>query len=308
MADSKFLNWKERCSQGGKLMTNLVTQNDIKKIDDEIKVYLLEKANGINANGNKVKWTDNKQIALDKLLAKKNNPDELPTGAKSHLDEVFRDVFWGRKRDLQNKYLTKGLTEEESGLGLLSLIDDKFYIKNKDKFENDFIIGTPDSVGDIVIDIKCNWDLDSFDKAEMTTLYEWQIKFYLWLTNKTKGQLVYCLVNNPAHQIQEAKKTLWFKSGCPDDDNEKWVEARKQLEKNMVFDIPLFKEEYPGYDFENEILDFTIPAIYRVKKFEVELFPDDIVNIKSRVKLAREYLMEKEKRVLELININQKTQ
>jgi len=122
MADSIFLNYKFRCSSLGHLMTNLVTADDIKKIDDEIKVYLLEKANGINANGNKVKWTDNKQIALDKLLAKKNNPDELPVGAKSYLDTLFNEVFWKRKESLSNKYLSKGLEQEDDALGLISLI------------------------------------------------------------------------------------------------------------------------------------------------------------------------------------------
>ena len=302
MADSKFLNWKERCSQGGKLMTNLVTQNDIKKIDDEIRVYLLEKANGINANGNKVKWTDNKQIALDKLLAKKNNPDELSTGIKNHLDDIFRSVFWGRKRNLQNRYLTKGLVCEEDSLELMSLVDDTFYIKNSEQMSNEYIQGTPDNNQEIIRDAKSNWDLDSYDKAELTSLYEWQIKGYCFLDNKTKGELCYCLVNNPAHLIQETIKSLWYKLGCPSEDDEKWINERRQIERNAIFDIPKFKEHYPGYDFENEILDFSIPAIYRVKKFEVELFPEDIVNIKSRVKLAREYLMEKEKEVLTLIN------
>ena len=302
MADSIFLNYKFRCSSLGHLMTNLVTSDDIKKIDDEIKVYLLEKANGINANGNKVKWTDNKQIALDKLLAKKNNPDELPTGAKSHLDDVFRSQFWGRRRTLNNKYLDKGLICEEDALELLSLVDDTFYIKNSDQLENDYICGMPDNRQDIIRDTKANWDLDSYDKAELTSLYEWQIKGYSYLDNKTKGELCYCLVNNPYHQLVNEKQRLYYAMGTPSDDDEKWVKSISQIERNMIFDIPKFKEHYPNYDFVNTTLDFTIPAIYRVKKFNVELFPEDIKNIKSRVLLAREYLMKKELEVLTLIN------
>lgn len=299
---SKFTNWKERSSQVGKIMTNLLDKSVIEKLKPEIKILQDEFKLGVNANGNKVKWTDNKADKLAALIEKRDKKDELPTGAKTHLDDVFNQVFWNRRRMLTNKYLDKGNIGEEDGLGLISELDDVFYIKNTTFYQNDFTHGTPDNVTAIVRDIKCNWDKESFDNAELSTLYMWQIKDYMWKTKKTKGELCYCLVNNPAHQITEAIKGLWFKMGTPDNENEKWVAARQQIERNMIFDIQKFKDDYPGYQFENTVLDFDIPPIMRSKRFNVELLPEDIVNIKRRVTLSRIYLMEKEKEVITKIN------
>jgi hypothetical protein len=302
MADSIFLNYKFRCSSLGHLMTNLVTADDIKKIDDEIKVYLLEKANGINANGNKVKWTDNKQIALDKLLAKKNNPDELPVGAKSYLDTLFNEEYYDRRRDLNNKYLTKGLVVEQDGLALIGLLDDKFYIKNTERLSNEYIKGEPDNRQDDIKDIKASWDKETFDGAKLTTLYKYQIKGYCWLDNKTKGELCYCLLNNPLNQIIEAIKSIYYRLGTPDDDNEDFIEAKQSVERNMIFDKQTFLDMQDrdgnylnrNYDFENRDWKYDIHPINRVKRFDVELYPGDIKDIISRVLLSREYLMEKE--------------
>jgi len=301
--ESKFKNWRERCSSLGHLMTSLPNAEEKLQTAKDIKSLENERDLGINANGNKVKWTDKKVETLLKLKEKLSNADELPQGAKSHLDVVFRDVFWKRRRLLHNKFLDKGNLAEDDGLDLISKLDDTFYIKNKEYLQNDFIHGTPDNIQDKVRDIKSNWDQETFDKAELSKLYEYQIKGYLWLSKLQEGELCYCLTNNPEHQISEAIKTIWFKMGCPEDDSEKYLQARQQIEKNMIYDIQKFKDYYPGYMFENSILDFEIPAVCRVKRFGPSyLLPEDIKNIKTRITLARTYLMEKEKEVLTQIN------
>ena len=70
----------------------------------------------------------------------------------------------------------------------------------------------------------------------------------------------------------------------------------------MIFDVPKFIEENPEYTFVNVDLDFTIPLHLRVKLFPVDLEEKDIENIKSRVLLAREYLVEKEIKTLSEFN------
>lgn len=301
--ESIFTNWKERCSALGHLMTSLPSAKEKLQITKDIKALEKERVLGVNANGNKVKWTDNKIETLTKLQLKLAAVDELPQGAKSHLDGVFNDVYWKRRRLLHNKYLDKGHIAEDDGLDLISKLDNTFYIKNKEYLQNEFIHGTPDNAQGKIRDIKSNWDKETFDKAELTKLYEWQIKGYMWMAKLTEGELDYTLVNNPAHQISEAIKSIWFKMGCPDDEDEKYIKARQQVERNMIFDIQKFKDYYPGYEFENTVLDFDIPAVLRVKRFTgIELFPEDIKNIKKRVTLARAYLMEKEQEILDKIN------
>ncbi len=296
----KFTRWKERASQGGKLMAKIEGISEVQL--DKIKELETERDTLVNKNGNKVKWTGNKGLELQKLIDLRDAEDSLPNGAITHCEDVFRRVFWKRERILDNKYLRKGLRQEDDAVGLKSEVDGEFYIKNEQYFENDFVCGTPDIIfGDTVFDTKCNYDLESFDNADLTSLYEWQLKIYLWLTGCKKGELVYALVNNPVEQISNEITRRFYAMGCPDNDNEEWIETKQLIERNMIFDIPLFKKQNPGYIFENEILDFHIPAKRRIKTFAVELDPDDILNIKSRVVLAREFLVKKELSELETL-------
>lgn len=286
-----FEDWKCRSSQIGNIMTNLesITQKQL----EEIPLLEAEKKTGVNANGNKVKWTDNKAEKLKELIAKRDAPDELPAGAITWLDAEFRRVFWGRERMLFNKYLEKGNIMEEDALQLVSDIDKVFYAKNKEKFQNNYTIGTPDHVSDLIIDTKCSWDFDTYDAAKLTSIYEWQIKSYCWMAGLDKGVLAYCLVNSTENQVINAIKSLWYQMGCPDQEGEKWLEAAMLCERNMIFDKKAFKREHPNYDFEN-FDDITIPAIFRVKKFEVALEEGDKKAMISRVLLARKYLLQKE--------------
>jgi len=223
----------------------------------------------------------------------------LPQGALTHIDDVFRSKFWMRERVLENKFLEKGNLQEQDSLGLKSSVDSKFYAKNKESFDNDFIQGTPDAVAeDFVIDTKTSWDMESFDKAELSHVYEWQVKGYCWLTGKAKGQLVYCLVNAPAHLVTDEIKKLYYRLGCPDESNDRYLDLARKIERNMIFDKSKFVKDNPGYDFYNSIWDFDVPEKFRVKTFDVELTDGDISVIKSRVTLARKVLQKKAKKYL----------
>jgi len=290
-----FENWLCRSSSGGHILTARegITESQLK----ELQALLQRKMD--STDNPKLKLTENMEKKLSELIAKRDAPDSLPSGAITHLEDVFRSQFWKRRRLLFNKFLDKGNYAEQEGLALKSFVDNDFYEKNDEHFSNEYAQGTPDHVGeDLVIDIKCNYDMDSFDKAELTKIYEWQLKFYLWLTGKTKGQLVYTLVNTPYHQLIAAKKTLWYQLNMPDQEEDRWIEAVQQLERNMIFDIEGFKEQWPAYDFENVVLDFDVHPVFRVKQFDVTLEKEDIEFIKSRVVMCREWLCNKEKEVL----------
>lgn len=319
--ESIFKNWKCRASSLGNIMTNLPSKDEKDKIKKEIKALENERDFGINANGNKVKWTENKAIKLADLIAKRDTKDQLPTGAKSYLDNEFRAVFWGRRRFLDNKYLQKGTISESDGLALISELDGTFYSKNEEHLENEWIQGTPDNRQGKIRDIKCSWDLESFEKSELSTIYKWQIKGYMWMDKKTKGELDYCLVNNPKYQIIKEKERVLYAMGYGgqaedvDETNPRYLEAIQQVEKNMIFNLQEFRDvkeldvssgEYipvnKNYDLDITDWDFDIPTKLRVKRFDVELFPEDIAHIKRRVELSREYLINKEKEVFNIIN------
>ncbi len=285
-----FKNWKARCSSVGDLMSNL------EKITEKQQVTIKEYQDR-QKDPNQKPLTIKMRETLEGLIVQRDAPDTLPTGAKSYLDGVFRDEFWGRRRILHNKYLVKGNMMEQDGLALISKLDGVFYSKNEPLFENEFTKGTPDTIyKDKIIDVKCNWDFDTFDVAELTKTYMWQIKAYMWLTGKKEGELAYCLVNCPAQQVRETVDGMIFKLGYQDDEyNEKWIEIKKQIERNMIFDWKMIQDEYWDWAQSPEERDNSnIPPIIRSKRFKVTLTDEDIVNMKSRVLLARTYLIKKE--------------
>jgi hypothetical protein len=302
--NSLFENWKPRASQIGHLMTSLP---DKFTFDEEqvLNSFLEEKLTGKNTNGRATKWTDAKQKEVDKLTKKKKGIDELPTGAITKLEEIFDHVFWGRRKLIFNKYLEKGNMNEEDSLELYSEVDGVPYWKNDEYFDNGFVHGTPDNITDNLLrDIKSNFEFDTFKKAEMTTLYSWQIKAYLWLTGKRNGELCYALVNSPSHRIDAERKSLWYSMGMPDETEERWIEAASQLERNHIFDIAKFKNDSPGFDLVTPIWQYDIPSHLRVKRFPVTLEDSDIEHLKRRSLMAKNWLLEREKE--ELLKINKK--
>ena len=188
---SLFENFKPRASQIGHLMTNLP-----KKFTDEDQVkldLLLEvKLTGKNpSTGRANKWDVDKQKEVNKLKESKKGIDKLPSGAITKLEEIFNHVFWGRRKLIFNKYLEKGNMNEEDSLDLYSQVDGISYWKNDEFFDNGLVCGTPDNITEELLrDIKSNYEFDTFKKAEMTELYSWQIKSYLWLTGKRNGACV----------------------------------------------------------------------------------------------------------------------
>lgn len=313
-----FADWKQRCSSLGHILTNL--PEPFTDADQQLLTDLLrEKETGINANGNKTRgWSEAKQEQVDKLFKKKECKDELPQGCISYLEEVFDDVFWGRKRLVFNKYLEKGIMVEEDALDLLSKIDDDYYVKNEQRFKNDYLEGTPDNIEedkDSGLDTKSNYDWVTFRKADITPLYSWQLKGYGFLTGIKNWKLCYCLVNTPWHQIEDARKTLFFAMRQPEENDEKWVEAVLQIERNMIFDMQAFKKEFPYADLmHGKLIEFAngeqrvfewnhdIPPHMREKRFDVVLEDSDIEHIIRRVKMCREWLCNKERETLKKLN------
>lgn len=286
-----FKNWLCRCSSLGHIMTSL--PEPISEVEiNELRALLKECETGFNANGNKTKWTESKAARVKALQKKQKGEDELPSGAKTHLDNVFRSQFWGRKRLLNNKFLYKGNFVEMDSIALLSSVKGTFFSKNKERLSNDYIQGSPD-LRKPIFDTKSNWDMETFENAELTPIYKWQLKGYSWLDGTTGGTLAYCLVNSPLELIERERKSLWFSMSSPEEDSPEWIEAMGQLERNHIFDVPAFKKSYPNYDFVNKN-DFSIPAELRLKEFEVEFTEEDAEHIKRRVLLSRIYLCEKE--------------
>jgi len=178
---------------------------------------------------------------------------------------------YGVRQEINSKYCDKGNEVEPLSIELAGIyLDNPDLVKNEKEFQNEYLIGTPDSFNDnILIDVKSSWSAATFpffDKTLKNKLYEWQLKAYMWLTGRTESWLVYCLVPTPEDIIlDEIQRTSWKKveGGEPSIETEADVRA--------YFDIS------------------NIPTEKRVKSFKVELTPKDIADMKNCVILARKF-------------------
>jgi hypothetical protein len=202
----------------------------------------------------------------------------LSKTAQRHLLEVYIAEKYGRKKDIQTKQMKKGIEVEDESIELLNNYWNKDYVKNTQRFSNEFITGLPDVVAlnpNMIIDIKSSYDLWTFlgnlpDKLD--NLYYWQLQSYMWLTGSEKAYIAYCLVDTPFGIIEQEKRYLLNKMDVISDESPEYIQEATKLEFNMTFE------------------DISINE--RVLLFPVDRSEDDILRIQYKVERAREYLGE----------------
>lgn len=258
-----FSNYKFRPHAIGKLMKGLpkpLTSNQA-----ETLIALEEKYSN-------QKITEKQLETLVDLRKKQKAKPILSDGAKTYLKTIFKEEVFNRKKEVQNKYLTKGIAVEDDNINMYNEVKGTFLIKNEVRHENDFFTGEMDiEEDDEIMDFKSSWDYSTFPLFEEDVPnedYEYQLQAYMDLRpNVKKAKLVYGLVDTPDDLIiDEKRRASWklgFIDGLPEDLDE-------EITKNMTYaDIPK----------EARIKEFII---YRDEKI--------ITQMKSMIVLAREYL------------------
>lgn len=251
---------KIRASSLGKIMTsdNASTITEKQSIE-------LDRLLGL------IKLTETQAKLRDKLELKRNAPPTLSTGAKTYVKELFMYHEFGVRQEINSKYLDKGNEVEDLAIELAGIyLDQPDLVKNDEYFENEFLTGTPDVCNDeVLIDVKSSWSAATFpffDAELKNSLYEWQLKAYMWLTGHTEGYLVYCLVPTPEDLILDEMRRVSWKRGELGE-----VSIETEAEVRVYFDIS------------------KIPTDKRVKSFKVELTKKDVADMKEKVYLARNY-------------------
>lgn len=214
--------------------------------------------------------TDKQIITLGELIKKRDAKPALSDGAKTYLKEVYKDIVFGRSKDIQSKYLSKGIAVEDDNINQYNEVKGTFLIKNEERFENDYFTGEMDIVEDIVFEFKSSWDYSTFPifEEEVTNEdYVDQTQCYLDLTGLKKAKLVYGLVNTPDDLIIDEKRRVAWKLGYIDGLPE---DLDQEITKNMTYD--------------------DIPKAARIKEFEIYKDEKRIELIKFMVRLSREYL------------------
>lgn len=204
----------------------------------------------------------------------RNKKENLSETTKAYLREIYIEEVYGRKKEITNKYIEKGIYVEEDSLELISLHYSTLLFKNKDTYENDFVKGTPDIVykgkATKIIDAKSSWSIYSFFEADGTDKnYFWQGQGYMWLTGVTQFDLAYCLNNAPEHIIVSEKTRQMYHKFLQEGTNE-FNEMEQEVEKNMIFD--------------------DIPANKRIKIFSYEYDSQAIERLQERIIHSRSFL------------------
>jgi hypothetical protein len=144
-----------------------------------------------------MKW---RPSSLGKLMTQPKAKSEiLSETAKSYIKTKAKEDYFGYSTHLQTKPMLKGTDWEEESIALVNQVKGTFYVKNKDRFDNEFLTGEPDIILDnSIIDIKTSWSLDTWPATPeegINAQYEWQIRGYLWLLDKPVGYLIYCMID-----------------------------------------------------------------------------------------------------------------
>lgn len=315
MADfNKFLF---RASQVSLICTGTIGLTDNQEF--KLNELLNEKEKGINVNGNKIKWTPNKQSELDKLIAEKKEPS-LPKTLMTEVRKIYRAEIHNRNFNFTNKFTQKGTRQEEEAITLYQqfLTEKKhkvFFTKNKERLTNDYITGMPD-LNPIIInnkktgfDTKCSWELETFpfESDELDNSYELQNQSYMWLTDSEEWITVYCLVNIHETGLHNEKMKYWYAMEAPRDADDKfyddYIDKCKELERRLIFDYDRFKLHFPMHDLETSRDEWmeSINPFTGLKGYDIALadrviekksfFDQDKINfIKERVEICRKEL------------------
>jgi len=140
--------------------------------------------------------------SLGKIMGKPRKKGEaLSATCKTYLKELVKEELFMYRSSIDSKYLTKGIDVEDTSIDLYNEVHNTLYLKNEERLSNDFITGECDINGeDVIVDIKSSWSLETFPASPEDINnkdYEWQLRGYMWLYEKPKAELAYCMVNTP---------------------------------------------------------------------------------------------------------------
>jgi hypothetical protein len=220
---------------------------------------------------------------LGKIMTSPRSKGEvLSQTAKSYIQELALEDKYGIRKDINSRYMDKGNLVEDEAIQLASsVLELEFVVKNEEYFSNDYIKGTPDVLGsNFILDVKSSWDattLPWFAEECPNKDYYWQLMAYMWLCDRDKALLCYCLIDTPNAMIQdEIRRLIWKMDVDPRyknmDSDEKELAATEHI-------LSLHNVD-------------RIPTDKRVKAYLIERDEQVIEQIKEKIEHAREYYNE----------------
>lgn len=210
---------------------------------------------------------------------KDKEANNLSEGAKTFVEEVWLQKNHNYRDVVVTDQMIKGNEGEQDAMDLILKVRKDGIFREKYKGEqlhNSYVTGNPDIVITkirSVEDTKCSYNVKTFMSAQMTNIYEWQLRSYMWLLRDNgiiidTARVIYCLVQTPERIIEEEKKRFYFKFGC-DESNQDYIDICRQIDINHNID--------------------HIPLENRLKSFEIKHDEDKIKFLEAKIWKAREY-------------------
>lgn len=194
---------------------------------------------------------------IGKIMGNAKVKGELSAGTITYLKEWYAEQMYQDVEEIKSKYLDKGIECENDAIRHVA---NQFSLgiikKNEQYFENEYLTGTPDILTkNIVIDTKCSWNGKTFLESvtsPINTDYEWQLRGYMALTDKSIAHLVYVLLDTPEH-INYGREIVYQN---PIQERFFSFQIERDLEKEqMIFDKVLKCREWlKGYDEQVKML------------------------------------------------------
>ncbi len=227
--------------------------------------------------------------SISEIITKSN---EITKGVESFLKKEYNKIARGFEENFSNKYVQKGIYCQEDSASMIQkeIFDNKtLIISNKERRKNDFINGECDFYLEefsMIIDAKNSYSWGTFNDAELTSDYEWQLRGYMWLWGAENAKLIYTLFNLPENQLVALERKMFYEKMC----------LGAIIDSDYVKECEKIRENFNFEKFSN---------LHRIKIFDIErdLEKEKVIEsmvVKSRIFLNEFHKKEKE-RVLKKI-------
>jgi hypothetical protein len=138
--------------------------------------------------------------SIGKIMTNARSKSEvLSETAKSYIKSIAKQDFYGYNIELNNKYIIKGIEQEQDSIDLVNAVRFTDYKKNKVRLETELMTGECDILlDDTIIDIKTSWSLETWPATAEDgdeSVYEWQGRAYMYLYDRPSFELIYCMVS-----------------------------------------------------------------------------------------------------------------
>lgn len=221
--------------------------------------------------------------SLGKLLVEPQKKEDKEAGnlsstAKGHLIEVYAKELYDFRKELNNKYITKGNEVEKEGIDALSLQLRYPMEKNEEVFSSEYFVGTPDVITkNMVFDVKSSYDWLTFLSnipSKLDPMYVAQVNGYLDLLGYDTGYIAYVLLDTPESIRNKEKFYLLSSMDVISEESPSFVKAWEEKEKNMIFSNHPIEERILLFEVkkDQELLDKAKQKVIKARQFLEEFY------------------------------------